>query len=395
MNIALLEPLGITDADVERLAAPIREVGHTFTYYNEKTTDIEELKRRSAGQDIVMIANNPYPGEVVESSDSLKMLAVAFTGIDHVGLDACRKKGVMVCNCAGYSDVCVAEQVIGMTISLLRFFPAGDQAVRTQGTSAGLTGSEIYGKTVGIIGCGKIGFMTAKLFQTFGARVVAYARHEREGVKAAGISYVSLEELLAESDIISLHTPNNASTRGMIGKEQISLMKPSAVFINCARGPIVDNAALAEALNQDKIAGAAIDVYDMEPPIPEDYPLLHAKNALLTPHVAFLTKEAMARRAEIEFANVKAYFDRLCGIMSEGPAVCREPGRIRKGAISKWISGNLSGSASRNNLRSVKTRLPSRPCPIRISGRGPIIIFGMTMRLYCRWRQKRHTFPSS
>ena len=196
-----------------------------------------------------------------------------------------------------------------MTISLLRFFPAGDQAVRTQGTSAGLTGSEIYGKTVGIIGCGKIGFMTAKLFQAFGARVVAYARHAREEVKAAGLSYVSLEELLAESDIISLHTPNNASTRGMIGKEQISLMKPSAVFINCARGPIVDNAALAEALNQDKIAGAAIDVYDMEPPIPEDYPLLHAKNALLTPHVAFLTKEAMARRAEIEFANVKAYLE--------------------------------------------------------------------------------------
>ena len=136
MNIALLEPIGISAEELEALAKPLRDAGHSFTYYDEKTTDKEELKRRSAGQDIVMIANNPYPDEVVEAADSLKMLAVAFTGIDHVGLEACRKKGVAVCNCAGYSDDCVAEQVIGMTISLLRFFKEGDNAVRTGGTSA-------------------------------------------------------------------------------------------------------------------------------------------------------------------------------------------------------------------------------------------------------------------
>ena len=188
-------------------------------------------------------------------------------------------------------------------------FAEGDCAVRSQGTSAGLMGSEICGRTVGIIGCGQIGFMTAKLFQAFGAKVVAYARHERAEVKAAGIDYVDLPTLLSESDIISLHTPNNAETRGMIGKEEIAQMKASAVFINCARGPIVDNSALADALNHGKIAGAAIDVYDMEPPIPEDYPLLHAKNALLTPHVAFLTRESMQRRARIEFENVKAFLE--------------------------------------------------------------------------------------
>ena len=307
MNISLLEPLGISAAQIEELTAPLKEAGHVFTYYDTKTTDVEELKRRSAGQDIVMIANNPYPAEVVYAADSLKMLAVAFTGIDHVGLDACREKGVTVCNCAGYSDTCVAEQVIGMTISLLRFLPSGDAAVRAQGTSAGLMGSEICGKTVGIIGCGRIGLMTAKLFQAFGAHVIAYARHERDEVKAAGITYTDLETLLKTSDIISLHTPNNAETKGMIGKEQIAMMRPDAVFINCARGPIVDNVALADALNEDRLAGAAIDVYDMEPPIPADYPLQHAKNALLTPHVAFLTKEAMVRRAKIEFGNVQAY----------------------------------------------------------------------------------------
>ncbi|MBQ7372355.1 MAG: hydroxyacid dehydrogenase [Blautia sp.] len=309
MNISLLEPLGISEEEIKSLAEDFQKNGHTFTYYNTKTTDIEELKKRSQGQDIIMIANNPYPDEVVHAADSLKLLAVAFTGIDHVGLDACRKKGVLVCNCAGYSNTCVAEQVIGMTISALRFFAEGDHAVRSQGTNAGLMGSEICGKTVGIIGCGQIGFMTAKLFQAFGAKVIAYARHERAEVKAAGITYVDLPTLLSESDIVSLHTPNNVETRGMIGKEEIARMKASAVFINCARGPIVDNSALADALNHGKIAGAAIDVYDMEPPIPEDYPLLHAKNALLTPHVAFLTRESMQRRARIEFENVKAFLE--------------------------------------------------------------------------------------
>ena len=309
MNISLLEPLDITDEILEELAAPIKAAGHHFTSYDTKTTDVEELKRRSTGQDIVMIANNPYPAEAVLASGQLKMLDVAFTGIDHVALDACRQKGVTVCNCAGYSDTCVSEQVIGMTISLLRFLKEGDLAVRSQKGSAGLTGTEICGKTVGIIGCGHIGFMTAKLFLAFGARVLAYARHEREEVKAAGIRYTDLETLLQESDIISLHTPNNAETRGMIGKEQIALMKKDSIFINCARGPIVDNAALAEALNADKIRGAAIDVYDMEPPIPADYPLLHAKNTLLTPHVAFLTREAMIRRAGIAFDNVRCYLN--------------------------------------------------------------------------------------
>ena len=307
MNIALLEPIGVPAEMIEELAKGLKEQGHSFTYYDTKTTDLEELKKRSAGQEIIMIANNPYPDEVVRGADSLKMLAVAFTGVDHVGLAACQEKGVMVCNCAGYSNVSVSEQVIGMTVSLLRFLNTCDKTVREGGTSAGLTGTEIGGKTVGIIGCGQIGFMTGRLFQAFGARVVACARHEREEVKAAEIEYVSLDELLRASDIISLHTPNNAETKGMIGAAEIAKMKPSAVFINCARGPIVDNKALAEALNKGAIAGAAIDVFDMEPPLPEDYPLLHAKNTLLTPHVAFLTKEAMVRRARIEFDNVYAY----------------------------------------------------------------------------------------
>ena len=168
-------------------------------------------------------------------------------------------------------------------------------------------GTEIHGKTVGIVGCGKIGCAAGRLFKAFGARVLGYARHEHPEAAAAGIEQVGLEELLAASDIVSLHLPLNDSTRKSFGATEIAQMKDGAVFINCARGAIVDNDALAAALNGGKLAGAGIDVFDMEPPIPADYALANAKNCIFTPHVAFLTHEAMARRAQIEFDNVVAY----------------------------------------------------------------------------------------
>ena len=309
MKISLLEPLGVSGELIRELAAPIAERGHEFVYYPNKTTDVEELKRRSAGCEVVMIANNPYPKEAVLAADSLKLLNVAFTGIDHVGLDACAQKGVTVCNAADYSNETVAELVIGMTISLLRKISEGDARVRSGGTSAGLAGREIAGRTVGIIGTGRIGMITARLFLAFGAKVIAFSRHVRPEAEALGIEYVSLKELMRRCDIVSLHTPNNPSTRGMITRELFALMKPTAIFINCARGPIIDDEALADALNEGRIAGAGIDVFDVEPPLPEDQPLLHAQNCLLTPHVAFLSEESMIRRARIAFDNTVAYLD--------------------------------------------------------------------------------------
>lgn len=307
MKISLLEPIGIPDELVYELAAGFEQEGHSFTYYHSKTTDPEELRHRSQGQDIVMIANNPYPAQVVEAAESLKMIAVAFTGIDHVGLDACRKKNVMICNCAGYSNQSVAELAVGMTIELMRKLRRCDEAARAGLTGAGLMGTEIAGRTVGIVGCGQIGLRTARLFAAFGARVLAYARHQRPQWKEAGIEYADLDTLLAKSDIVSLHIPLNESTRGFLSAERIAMMKKDSLLINCARGPVVDNAALARALNEGALAGAGIDVFDMEPPLPKDYPLLHAKNILLTPHIAFATEESMVRRAKTEFANVYAY----------------------------------------------------------------------------------------
>lgn len=307
MNIALLEPLGIPGKTIDELAAPLKAAGHEFVYFDTKTTDADELTRRSAGAEIVMIANNPYPAEVIEASDALKMIAVAFTGIDHVALDACRARGIEVRNCAGYSDISVAELALGLTIDVLRKVVAADGAVRKGETSAGLMGTEIFGKTVGIIGCGKIGCATGRLFRALGARVLGYSRHEHPEAAAAGIEQVPLDALLNQADIVSLYLPSNESTRKSFGAGQISQMKDGAILINCARGAIVDNDALADALNAGKLAGAGIDVFDMEPPIPADYPLVNAANCVFTPHVAFLTRESMERRAIIEFENVLAY----------------------------------------------------------------------------------------
>ncbi len=310
MRVALLEPLGVSEERISELSAPIRDRGHEFVYFDKKTCDPEELAKRSAGADVVMIANNPYPASVVEGADALKMIAVAFTGIDHVGLNACKAKDVMVCNCAGYSDVSVAELTLGLTIDVLRKVAEGDAAARSGKTSQGLSGREIAGRTVGIVGTGHIGTQAGRLFKAFGARVLGYARHENPEATAAGIKYVdNLDELLRASDIVSLHLPNNATTRKMFTAEKFALMPEGSVFINCARGAIVDNEALADALNSGHLAGAGIDVFDMEPPLPADYALLHAKNALLTPHVGFLTEEAMERRAVIEFGNVVSWLD--------------------------------------------------------------------------------------
>lgn len=306
MRVVLLEPLGVPGERIEELAEPIRSAGHEFVYFGEKTTDSAELARRSEGADVVMIANNPYPAAAFPATGP-KMIAVAFTGIDHVDLAEAKRRGTMVCNCAGYSDVAVAELAVGLTIDVLRKVVAGDAAARSGRTSAGLVGAEIAGKTVGIVGTGHIGTATGRLFKAFGARVLGYARHENPEATAAGIEFTGLDDLLALSDIVSLHIPSNAQTRGFLSAQRITQMKDGAVLVNCARGAVVDSAALSQALASGHLAGAGIDVFDMEPPLPADYPLVDAPNVVLTPHVGFLTAESMERRAVIEFDNVAGW----------------------------------------------------------------------------------------
>lgn len=309
MIIKLLEPLNVPHEIIEELAMPIKERGHEFVYYKEKTTDPAELAERSKDADIVMIANNPYPTEVIDQAPQLKLINVAFTGVDHVGLADAQNQSISLCNAAGYANQAVAELCIGLTLDLYRHITQGDSEIRQENFPGPFQGGEINGKTVGVIGTGKIGIVTAQLYKAFGAKLIAYDPYPNPAATSLGVEYLTLDEVLSQADIITLHLPLLPDTKGLISAEKLQLMKKDAILINCARGPIVDNAALAEALNQGKIAGAGIDVFDMEPPIPADYPLLQAKNAILTPHVGFLTNEAMVKRARIAFKNTISYLD--------------------------------------------------------------------------------------
>ena len=304
MRIAVMEPLGVEQEKFMQIAREAVGDDVEIVCYDTRTTDVEELGRRGRDADIIAIGNLPFPREVLEKCENVKMLAVAFTGLDHVDLKYCEERGIKVQNCAGYATTAVAELTFGLLLDLCRNIGKCDTAARNGGTKAGLIGFELEGRTMGIVGTGAIGARVAKLAAAFGMDVIAYSRTPG---KVAGVRYVSLEELLAQADVVSLHVPLTDETRGMIGAEELALMKETAVLVNTARGPVVDTKALADALNSSRIAGAAIDVFDKEPPLDADEPLINAKNTVVTPHVAFATDESMIKRAEIEFRNIAEF----------------------------------------------------------------------------------------
>lgn len=309
MKIVILEPLGISADALAETSAAVKAKGHTLVAYDTRTDDPAEMIERAKDAEILVIANQPLRQNVLENCKALRFLSVAFTGVDHVDVAYCKEHGIAVSNAAGYSTNAVAELAFGLAISVLRNIPACDSVCRKEGTKAGLVGTELYGKTFGVVGTGAIGTKVAKIAQAFGCNVIAYSRSKRPEIEAMGISYLPLEDVLRQSDIVSLHVPLNAQTQHLIGAEQIDCMKPNAILINTARGGVVDSDALAKALHEKKIAGAGIDVFEMEPPVPADHPLLHTPRTVVTPHVAFASDEALYTRAQIVFANILAWED--------------------------------------------------------------------------------------
>lgn len=304
MKIAIIEPLGVEREKLLQIAAEVLGKDVDITYYDSFPADQAEVVARSRTADIVVLANMPYREAVLAQCPQLAMLSVAFTGIDHIDMAYCRRNNITVCNCAGYSNEAVSELVFGLVLGLYRRLIACDTAVRRGGTKDGLIGFELAGKKFGIVGTGAIGLKVAALARAFGCEVYAYSRTVKE---MPGIRYVDLETLLATCDIVSLHVPLMEQTRGMINRDKLALMKQNAVLINTARGPVVDAAALAEALTEGRLAGAAVDVFEQEPPIPAEHPLLQAPNVILAPHVGFATQEALGKRAVIALENIKQW----------------------------------------------------------------------------------------
>lgn len=304
MKLVIIEPLGVEKEKLLSMAQEALSGRMEIVYYDTRTTDTNELIQRGEDADVIVVSNLPLNGDVIRGCRNLKLLSVAFTGVDHIDMAACRERGITVCNCAGYSTCAVADLVFGLLISLYRNIIPCDSVCRREGTKDGLVGFELAGKTFGVIGTGAIGLRVAAIAQAFGCRVLAFSRTVKE---IPGITYVELDTLLEESDIISLHVPLNDATRGMIGAEEIQKMKKSAVLINTARGPVTDANALSEALKAGRIAGACVDVFENEPPVAADHPLFSAPNTIVTPHIAFATREAMVKRAVTVFENVKLY----------------------------------------------------------------------------------------
>ncbi len=306
MKISLIDPLIVDDKIIENHKKKIEKLGHTFEYFKESASSDEKIIQRLKDSDVAIITNNKFSKTVIKKTN-LKLIDVAFTGFNHVDIEACNEKGIIVENASGYSDDSVAELVIGLTISVMRKFDQNKKNMY-EDESFNLLGQIIRGKTVGVIGTGKIGTRVIELFKAFGANILAFNRSENQKAKALGAKYVDLDELLKNSDIVTIHLPQNKETIGFIGKNELNLMKDKAILINCARGPIVDNDYLAKLLNEDKLR-AGIDVFDMEPPIDENYPLRNAKNTVLTNHIGFFTQEAMNIRCEIVFNNLYKFFD--------------------------------------------------------------------------------------
>ena len=302
MKIVFLEPLGLSIDRIENECKTLKASGHEVVVYPDRCP--EKNIERAADADIVIESNMPLRKDFFEACPKLKMLSIAFTGLDHMDLAECERRGILVKNAAGYSTEAVAEEAICMMIGLYRHIIENDAITRSCSGLPLSPGKEISNKTVGVIGLGAIGQRTAKLAQAFGCKVIAWNRTPKE---IEGVTIVDKETLFKESDIITLHISLNDDTRNFITAKEIALMKQTSIIVNAARGPIINSQDLATALKDGKIAGAALDVYDNEPPLDKNNPLLSAPNTMLLPHIGFATKEAFELRLGIVVRNVENF----------------------------------------------------------------------------------------
>jgi len=298
--ILFLESLGVDRQVVQRLVA---DAGLPFTAVWGDRRQIENP------DDVVayVTVRDPIRDEMFDHFPNARVISVAFTGFDTIDLDACRQRGIAVYNVPHYSTDSVAELTIALTICLLRDIPRRDQRLRAGIWKSERWGTELAGKTVGIVGTGAIGLRAAELFKAFRCELLGWSRTERDAFADLGGMYVAWDDLFSRSDVVSLHIPLSFETEHLVGGRELGLMKPGACLINTARGKLVDKAALVHVLGNGHIR-AALDVFDQEP-IPQDDPLFEPGNTLLTPHIAFKTDEALLRRAQMTVRNIKWFLE--------------------------------------------------------------------------------------
>lgn len=275
-------------------------------------TDPEKIVERSAGEAAVLVNKVPLSAETIAALPDLKYIGVTATGFNIVDVEAAAARRIPVCNVPTYGTRSVAQMTFAHILEFTQNVGHYDHTVREQGGWASspdfcywdLPLVELEGQTVGIVGLGRIGMMVAKLALAFGMNVIAYSKSPK--TPPDGISMVELDELFEKSDVISLHCPLTPDSANLVNAERLAMMKSTAFLVNTSRGPLIDSEALAVALNSGQIAGAGLDVLDVEPP-PKAHPLFGAKNCRITPHIAWATQAARARLLQTAVENVAAF----------------------------------------------------------------------------------------
>ena len=277
--------------------------------YDDSTN--EELIERIQGARVVVTKELPVNAELLSQfPDTVKLIVEAGTGYNNIDLNAAKERGITVCNIPAYSTERVAHTVIMMILNFastmqqqIGMLAKGDRSNFTKYLQVSHT--EVNGKTLGVVGAGHIGMEVIKVAKALGMNILIHTRTPK--ADGDGIRYVSLDELLENSDYITLHCPLNDQTKYMINKETIAKMKPNAVIVNTGRGPLINEADLCEALAAKRIAGAGLDVQEVEPPA-EDSPLYTLDNVIITPHMGWKGLETRQRLVGIIRDNVQAFF---------------------------------------------------------------------------------------
>ncbi len=257
-----------------------------------KIDEAELLKEIENADAVLVRSRTKVTKQVIEAAKRLKVIGRAGVGVDTIDVDAATRRGIVVVNAPESTSITVAEHTIGLMLAMARKIPFAHSSLKSGKWEKGkFMGSELRDKTLGIIGLGRIGSEVAKKARAFGMRIIGYDPYVTEKLaKELGVELVDLEKLLASSDYVTLHVPLTEQTKNLIGKKELSMMKRDAVLINCARGGIIDEAALHEALASGKLGGAALDVFEKEPAT--DSPLLKLENVIATPHLGASTEEA-------------------------------------------------------------------------------------------------------
>jgi glycerate dehydrogenase len=308
MKIVVLDGYCLNPGDLSWDA--LRKLGDVVLY---DRTPANEAAARAAGADAVFTNKTPLPAATLAALPDLKYIGVLATGYNVVDVAAARGQGITVTNIPTYGTASVAQFVFALLLEMCHNVKLHSDAARAGEWTRNADWSfwksplvELSGKTMGIVGFGRIGRAAGRIADALGMKVIANDTYQGDPPAYPDFRFAPLEDLLRESDVVSLHSPLFPETQGMINTRTLALMKPSAFLINTSRGPLVVDQDLADALNAGKLAGAAVDVLSAEPPA-ESNPLLSACNCLVTPHIAWATREARARLMDLALGNISGW----------------------------------------------------------------------------------------